>query len=105
MSFRQPKSHRQAEHRAWQAWLAEHAPALKAIGLPPSLTLSQDHWTDFLQNGTLDWHPESSDGCAFDQLSLEQMSRLLATLEASPEYAAYPMAGWLRYRLGRDPTG
>ena len=101
MSFRQPKSHRDAEQRAWQAWLSRHEPALKAAGLPPSVTLSESHWTDFLQNGYLEWHPESQDGFVFDQLSRDQMSRLLAVLEASPEYAAQPMSGWLRYRLGQ----
>jgi hypothetical protein len=105
MSFRQPKSHRDAEQRAWQAWLARHEPAIKATGLPPSVTLSESHWTDFLQNGYLEWHPESQDGFVFDQLSRDQMSRLLAVLEASPEYAAEPMSGWLRYRLGQPAAG
>ena len=105
MSFRQPKSHRHAEDRAWRTWLSRHEPALKAIGLPPSVTLSESHWTDFLANGELDWHPESHDGFFFSQLSPEQMSGLLAVLEASPEYASEPMAGWLRHRLGRAEAG
>ncbi len=100
MSFRQPKSHRDADQRTWQAWLSRNEQALKAIDLPPSVTLSEDHWTDFLQNGYLEWHPEASDGFEFSQLSLEQLSGLLAVIEASPEYASQPMAGWLRHRLG-----
>ena len=69
MSFRQPKSHRHAQERVWREWLSRHEPALKAIGLPPSVTLTEDHWTDFLQNGYLEWHPESYDRFTFSQLS------------------------------------
>jgi hypothetical protein len=106
MSFRQPKSHRHAEDRAWRAWLSRHRPALKAIGLPPSVTLSEDHWTDFLQNGCIEWrHPEASDGFNFGQLSAEQMSSLLAVLEASPQYLSQPIVGWLRHRLDRVAAG
>ena|SRR5688500_7611210 len=105
MSFRQPKSRRHADDRAWQAWLARHEAALKAIGLPPGVTLSEGHWTDFLQNGYLEWHPESWDGFYFARLSAAQMAGLLAVLEASPEYVGLPMAGWLRYRLGRGRAG
>jgi hypothetical protein len=105
MSFRQPKSHRHDHDRAWRAWLSRYESALKAVGLPPSLTLNEDHWTDFLQNGYLEWHPESNDGYVFDQMSAQQMSQLLAVLEASPEYVAQPMVGWLRCRLGRAAAG
>ena len=63
--------------------------------------MSESHWTDFLQNGYLEWHPESQDGFVFDQSSRDQMSRLLEVLEASPEYRAEPMSGWLRHRLGQ----
>jgi hypothetical protein len=76
---------------------------LTATGLPPSVMLSEDHWTDFLQNGYLECHPESYDGFTFDKLSSGQMSELLAVLEASPQYLSEPMVGWLRYRLGRAP--
>ena len=105
MSFRKPKSHRHVDNRAWRTWLSRHEPALKAAGLPPSVMLSEDHWTDFLQNGSLDWHPGSDDGFVFSQLSAGQMSALLAVVEASPEYASQPMAGWLRHRLGRAAAG
>ena len=105
MSFRQPKSHRDAEQRAWRAWLSRQEPALKAAGLPPSVTLSESNWTDFLQNGYLEWHPESRDGFVFDQLSRDKMRQLLAVLEASPAYAAEPMSGWLRHRLGQAAAG
>jgi hypothetical protein len=63
MSFRQPKSHRDAKERAWRAWLSHHEAALKSVGLSPSVTLSEEHWTDFLKNGYLEGHPESNDGC------------------------------------------
>lgn len=105
MSFRQPKSHRHADDRAWRAWLARHEPALRAAGLPPGVTLSEAHWLDFLENGSLDWHREDYDGFQFDQLTADQMARLLAILEASPEYARKPMAGWLRHRLGGTDAG
>jgi hypothetical protein len=101
MSFRQPKSHRHAQDHAWQQWYVRHVPALKALSLPPSVVLSESHWRDFLQNGYLEWHPESRDGFAFDQLSIEQMAGLLEILEASPAYASEPMVGWLQVRLGR----
>lgn len=99
MSFRKPKSEEGNVHRAWDAWLATHASALKAINLPPSLTLSFDHWVDFLQNGHLEMHPEASDGFSFEQLSREQMEGLLKILKATPEFAAEPLVGWLRQRL------
>lgn len=106
MSFRQPKSDRHVQDRAWREWLSRHGPALKAIGLPPGVTLSEDHWTDFLDNGCVEWrHPEANDGFFFGQLSAGQMSRLLAVLEASPQYASRPMVGWLRHRLGRATAG
>ena len=99
MSFRQPKSDRRAQDRAWQMWLSRHEPLLRAAGLPPSVVLDEEHWTDFLQNGYLEWHPESRDGFVFEQLSIEQMSRLLAVLESSQEYASEPMVSWLRHRV------
>lgn len=102
MSFRQPKSNRDAQERAWRAWLARHERALKAAGLPPGVMLSEDHWMDFLDNGSLESHPEADDGFFFAHLSAEQMSSLLTVLEASPQYAAQSMTGWLRHRLGHD---
>src|SRR4051812_336904 len=97
MSFRQPQSHQDAEQRAWHAWLSRHERALKGAGFPPSVTLSESHSTDFLQNGYLEWHPKSQDDFVFDQLSRDQMSDLLAVLDASPEYVSESMSGWLRY--------
>jgi hypothetical protein len=105
MSFRQSKSHRHVDDRAWRAWLSHNAAALKAIGLPPEVTLSWAHWIDFLQNGYLEWHPESNTGFAFDQLSAGQMRDLLTVLDASPEFAAEPMSGWLRHHLGGAAGG
>lgn len=102
MAFRKPKSDRRAQNRAWQTWLSHYEAALRAIGLPPSVMLDEEHWTDFLQNGYLEWHPESRDGFAFEQLSLDQMATLLAVLEASDEYASEPMVAWLRHRVNTD---
>lgn len=96
MSFRQ----RKVDDRAWREWLWRNAATLKAIDLPPELTLSSAHWIDFLQNGYLERHPESNAGFALDRLSVEQMRGLLAVLDASPEFAAEPISGWLRRRLG-----
>jgi hypothetical protein len=100
VSFRRPKSNRHVEDRAWRAWFARHEAALKEAGLPPSVTMSEAHWVDFLQNGYLEWHPESCDGFTFDRLSSEQMGRLLRVLEVSPAYATAPMAGWIRVGWG-----
>ena len=99
MSFRQPKSHRHVDDRAWRAWLARHEAELKAAGLPPGVMLSHAHWIDFLQNGCLERHSDADDGFVFDQLSAEQMSRLLALLEASPDSLSQPMVHSLRQRL------
>jgi hypothetical protein len=100
MSFRQPKSHRRLEERKWREWLSRNAAALKAINLRTELTLSPAHWIDFLQNGYLEWHPESNAGFVFDQLSADQMRGLLTVLDASPEFSAEPISGWLRHSLG-----
>ena len=109
MSFRKPKSNRDVEDRAWRRWLSENETELKLAGLPPNVTMSAPHWNDFLQNGSLDWHPESYDGFSFDQLSREQMTILLAVLEASlsssPEFASGSMIGWLRHRLSHPAAG
>jgi hypothetical protein len=105
MSFRRPKSNRHAEDRAWREWLSRNDGRLKATGVPSSVTLSESHWHDFLQNGHLHWHPESNSGFAFTRLSAEQMRGLLALLAASPEYATAPLAGWLRVRLDHNPSG
>lgn len=99
MSFRQPKSDRHARDRAWQSWLSRHQAALREVGLSPSVILSEDHWTDFLQNGYLERHPESNDGFAFDQMTPGQMLALLRVLEASPQYALSPLVRWLRHRV------
>lgn len=105
MSFRQAKSHRHADDRAWREWLSLHGPALKALAIPPGLTLSEAHWIDFLQNGYLERHPDSYDGFTLDGLTVEQSRGLLAVLESSPAYVEQPMVEWLRYRLRDDAAG
>jgi hypothetical protein len=100
MSFRRPKSDQHLEDRAWRDWLSRNATAIRTIGLPPEVTLSREHWWDFLQNGYLELHPESRTGFTFHQLSPERIRGLLLLLEGSPEFAVQPLAGWLRARLG-----
>src|SRR5262245_29845823 len=100
MSFRRAKSHRHIELRQWEEWLGRHRAALNEAGLPAGVMLGEGHWIDFLQNGYLERHPEAADGFEFGHLSREQMERLLAVLEGSPEYVGQPMVGWLRHRLG-----
>ena len=105
MSFRQRKSNRDAELREWRAWLDANQSALHRAGLPPSVTMSPSHWDDFLQNGYLEWHPESQDGFSLDRMADEQMAELLSVLEIAarthPKFAEGPMAGWVRVRLRR----
>jgi hypothetical protein len=101
MSFRQPKSARDAKDRAWRQWLFRNEAKLKLVRLAPAVTMSEAHWVDFLQNGYLEWYPESHDGFTFDQLSTQQMAELLAVLDNSPDYSNEPMVGWLRHRLSR----
>lgn len=105
MSFRQPKSRKHAEDRSWREWLAKHEELLRACGLPPELTLTREHWEDFLEYQYLEHHPESNAGFTFDHLSAEQMRRLLVLLESSPEYAEWTMVSWLRVRLERAAAG
>jgi hypothetical protein len=101
VSFRHPKSDRHERDRAWREWLRRHDAGLRAVAMPPAVTLSEAHWTDFLHNGYLEWHPEDNDGFTFDKLSVEQMRRLLTLLQASPEYSTAPMAGWIRMRMNQ----
>jgi hypothetical protein len=101
MSFRQQKSEHHRDSRSWEAWLAKRARSLKAINLPPSVTLSRAHWVDFIQSGYFEMHPEANDEFSFHQLSREQMSGLLKVLEASPEFASEPLVRWLRQRIAK----
>jgi hypothetical protein len=105
MSFRQSKSTRHCEGRSWREWLVRNEKLLRACGLPPELTLSRAHWEDFLENQYLEHYPESNAGFMFDDLSQEQMGRLLALLESCPEYVGRAMVSWLRVRLGRAAAG
>jgi len=98
MSFRRKKDNRLAEQRKWREWLAANEAALLEAGLSNEVLISQDHWTDFLQNGYLEWHPESSSGFTFDQLTSEQMKKLLKVLQQSHDYPGEGMAGWIRTR-------
>jgi hypothetical protein len=99
MGYRAPKGHNHQIQKIWRAWLASNAMALKQISLPSELTATRDHWIDFLQNGHLHWHPESNAGFGLNQMSREQMSGLLALLEASTEFSGQPIVGYLRHRL------
>jgi hypothetical protein len=106
MAFRRAGSDDRNRSRAWRAWTEQLAATLKSIGLPPRVYLDLGYWKDFLENGHLHRHSESSTGFEFAQLSPPQMHRLLAFLETQnefkPEY--YPLPGWLRVRLGVETT-
>lgn len=102
MSFRRPKSDQHVQDREWRDWLARNGPRLKALGFPPEVILSRDHWVDFLENGWLERFPESYTGFTFDRLSTDQMRGLLQVLESSKEFNGSSMSGWIRHRLGKS---
>ena len=95
---------RQRRQQAWLKWIDHNRNTLQSIGLSPEVYLDIEHWEDFLQNGYVEWHPESYTGFDFTQLSRDRMRRFLDYLEANddfhPDYC--PMIRWLRVRLGID---
>jgi hypothetical protein len=98
MGFRRAKSHQHEKRSAWAEWIARYRSDLQALGLPPGVYLSPDHWNDFLENGYLEWHPQDSAGFVFDQLSPASAGALRRFLET--EYGegtrCPPLLGWLR---------
>ena len=100
MSFRRAKSQQHEKPSVWTEWIARYRPDLQAIGLPPEVYLSREHWNDFLENGCLEWHPQDSSGFVFDQLSAASAGALRRFLETEYGEATRspPLLGWLRVR-------
>jgi hypothetical protein len=100
MGFRRGKSREHERREAWAAWVALHRPELQAIGLPPEVHLSADHWEDFLENGHLERHPQDCTGFAFDRLTPASAGALRRLLEGEhgEEDPCPPLLGWLRVR-------
>ncbi len=53
MGVRRAKSREQEKRDLWDEWIARNRSGLQAIGLPPEVYLSPEHWEDFLENGYL----------------------------------------------------
>lgn len=105
MSFRNAKHDSDRQSRTWENWIANNRDALKGIGLPATVYLDDEHWSDFLENGHLHWHDDPS-GFEFGHLSKPQMAALLRFLEN--EYAdkpdCPPLLRWVRVRCGQSET-
>jgi hypothetical protein len=100
MSFRRAKSRDNVKREAWAEWVGRYRPDLQAIGLPPEVYLSGEHWEDFLENGYLEWHPQDSAGFGFDHLSPASAGALRRFLERQYGEAVHcpPLLAWLRVR-------
>src|SRR5262245_10868065 len=100
MGFRKKKPGAD-DRRAWGEWLDRHRRELQEMGLPPEVSLSREHWLDFVENGHLHWHPQDSTGFEFSSLDRNQMERLLGFLDRHPEFspASARLTGYLRVRL------
>ena len=98
MSFRRRVDHKRKA--AETVWIERHWPTLKEIGLPPIVFCDYGHWTDFLDNGYLDHH-EDTTRFSFAQLSNDQMRRLHRFLEDEHATKGAPpsLLGWLRVRF------
>jgi hypothetical protein len=100
MGFRRTKSRAHDDREAWAEWIGLHCPALRTIGLPPEFYPSADHWSDFLESGYLEWHPQDRTGFTFDHLSSAGAGALRRFLEEQYGGAnrCPPLLGWLRVR-------
>jgi hypothetical protein len=100
MGFRQPKSRAHEDRVGWAEWISIYRSALRLIGLPPEVYLSAEHWTDFLENGYLEWHPQDRTDFTFDRLSPASAGALRRFLEGQYGGAERcpPLLGWLRVR-------
>jgi hypothetical protein len=107
MGFRRAKSREQEKRKPRDEWIARNRSGLDAIGLPPEVYLSPEHWEDFLENGYLEWHQQDGAGFAFDHLSSGAAGALLRFLGGHYGEAVRcpPLLGWLRERRrqGRIP--
>jgi hypothetical protein len=100
MGFRRAKSRAHHDRGPWAEWIGLHRPALQALGLPPEVYLSADHWADFLENGYLEWHPQDCTGFTVDRLSPASAGALRRFLEGQfgGDEQCPPLLGWLRVR-------
>lgn len=80
MAFRRPKDNTCQRAQKWSAWIEQHCATLRSLGLPPIVYLDSDHWLDFLDNGSLDHHPDPSH-FEIAQLSAGQLHALRRFLE------------------------
>jgi hypothetical protein len=103
MAFRRKGKNDRKRKQAWHEWIETNLSRLKGIGLPPEVYLDLQHWEDFLANGHLHWHPETSTGFHFSDLSISQMRALLTLLETEDEFIPenFPLPQWLRVRLSQ----
>jgi hypothetical protein len=67
------------KHRDWLAWLRQNEEQIAASGLPELVLSDEAHWSDFLDNGHLDHHPDPS-GFSLDDLSVRQKAAMLRLL-------------------------
>ena len=101
MSFRRHVDHKRKA--AEKAWIDRYWPTLKKIGLPPVVYLDYDHWTDFLDNGYIEFHVDPTN-FSFTQLSTDQLKQLHIFLEEQYGHDDLPpsLLSWLRVRLQSD---
>ena len=98
MGYRKQKpDHKKKRYQEF--WLRDNLEELSSIGIPPVVLRDYDHWDDFLENGHLHWH-EDSTGFGFEQLSVPQLEKLLAFLrkQYSDDQHPSPLFGWLIVR-------
>jgi hypothetical protein len=100
MGFRRPKTNAHHRSQKWHTWINRVRAELLAIGLPAEVYLDEDHWSDFLENGYLEWHESS--GFEFGHLSMGQLAALHRFLEREYGQAdrCPPLLGWVRVRCG-----
>jgi hypothetical protein len=105
MTFRHRKSNTRRQSRAWSAWVESNRAALLSFGLPAAVYLDEERWLDFLENGHLHWH-EDSTHFAFDDLSIGQLDALRRFLEQQYGHSEQcpPLLRWLRVRCGEPAT-
>jgi hypothetical protein len=54
----EPKAGGLKNRAGWAKWITRYRSELQAVGLPPEVYLSLEHWEDFLENGYLALHPQ-----------------------------------------------